>query len=106
MTLTFVALEIGYVCDIGSGDDILVPVTVELEIPADESTEDTGAAQKMNVELVAPCLLPPLRWIKSIRVNSPRYWPLRLVGLTSVCPHCSLGSTNVHLVVAFTPGVV
>lgn len=30
------------------------------------------------IHLTAPALLPPLEWIQSIRVDSPRFWPLTL----------------------------
>eukprot|EP00516_Mucochytrium_quahogii_P003269 CAMPEP_0203751382 /NCGR_PEP_ID=MMETSP0098-20131031/5463_1 /ASSEMBLY_ACC=CAM_ASM_000208 /TAXON_ID=96639 /ORGANISM=" , Strain NY0313808BC1" /LENGTH=2329 /DNA_ID=CAMNT_0050641079 /DNA_START=277 /DNA_END=7263 /DNA_ORIENTATION=+ len=32
--------------------------------------------QATVIKMVAPCLLPPLEWISSIRVASARYWPI------------------------------
>jgi hypothetical protein len=63
-----------------SGEEILVPVTVHLAVPEDEGgSGPAGTPSRLRLKLVAPCLLPPLHWIKSIEVDSPRYWPMRLV---------------------------
>eukprot|EP00750_Incisomonas_marina_P014340 INCI17642.1.p1 GENE.INCI17642.1~~INCI17642.1.p1 ORF type:complete len:2187 (+),score=310.65 INCI17642.1:219-6779(+) len=62
-------------CDADTGDDIVVPIKVRVEIPPEEGGI---AGDVKEVAMTAPCLLPPLRWIKSISVNSTRYWPLRL----------------------------
>ena len=59
-----------------SGDEIVVPVTIRVAVPADENG---GVEEVSTLHLKAPCLLPPLHWIRAIIVDSPRYWPLQLV---------------------------
>ena len=68
-------------CDADTGEDIIVPVRVEVEIPV---AEGGTPGEITAMELSSPCLLPPLRWIKSIAVTSPRYWPLKLVCMIGV----------------------
>eukprot|EP01134_Creolimax_fragrantissima_P008427 CFRG8427T1 len=54
-----------------------LPVSIPLRINLRDGTDRT---------VIAPCVLPELSFIRSISVNSPRYWPIKIV----VTPRTSL----------------
>jgi anaphase-promoting complex subunit 1 len=62
--------------DVDTGLSVYVPVVLEVADP--ENTGGTGNGQTW-VEMVTPCLLPELRYVKSVCISSPRYWPRKLV---------------------------
>jgi hypothetical protein len=53
----------------------LVPASVEVAMK-DEV--------RPSVLCTSPCLLPPLEWIKELRINSPAYFPMNVPGSNSI----------------------
>lgn len=66
--------------DVETGKDAPVPLQVELRSLADYVTIRVadGWSTTQSIRIMAPCLLPPLSDIISIRVASERYYPAAL----------------------------
>ncbi|KAG5455452.1 MAG: hypothetical protein BJ554DRAFT_5129, partial [Olpidium bornovanus] len=66
-------------CFVVRETDTCRPVYAPISVVTKNSSDmGTGDGNEEILELVAPCLLPDLRKIKSIIINSPRYWPIKL----------------------------
>jgi len=78
--------------DIDARSPCYLPIKVTLREDVAQYYNDKvvkSASEKLNtslpvslqnqptvVDMVAPCLLPPMAWISRIQVASPRYWPI------------------------------
>lgn len=66
--------------DVETTKDVPVPLKIELRSKADYVTSRIAneCSSARNVRVMAPCLLPPLSDIISIRVASERYYPAKM----------------------------
>ncbi len=60
--------------DADTGKDVVVPLLVELNACVDYTAE-TAHVPATKRRIVTPCLLPPLKDISCVCINSERYYP-------------------------------
>ncbi|GAA5951186.1 hypothetical protein JCM10213_003604 [Rhodosporidiobolus nylandii] len=67
--------------DVDTGEPVFLPVKLRLVDPQDGSGSSAPSSSKVDLrskQLVAPTLIPDLRQVESISIDSPRYWPFSL----------------------------
>mmetsp|Transcript_27279 Transcript_27279/g.84100 ORF Transcript_27279/g.84100 Transcript_27279/m.84100 type:complete len:140 (-) Transcript_27279:951-1370(-) len=62
--------------DVETGKEVPVPLAVSISNDIDYTIVESFHISPSTIQLMTPCLLPPLTDITSIRVHSERYYPL------------------------------